>query len=188
MLSEAKTRKTILSTATMLFANNAYNKVTIRKIAQSSNVSPSLIIYYFISKEKLYCQIFEEFFPELDRLLKNLKKEKELTLSKIVNSYIEIWRKNALIPVIIHRELLSLGDSEAKSRLDVRLLKPHKKKLILLLSYIPECNSSNVEYYYTMVMSLATYPFIFAHINQETSTDLSALQNVYEDTLVNLVR
>ncbi len=183
MLSEAKTRKKILSNATDLFAHNPYGKVTIRKIAQSANVSPSLVIYYFISKENLYCQIFEELFPELECMIKKLKKESNLTLSMIVNNYIEAWRINSLIPVIIHRELLSLDHTEAKSRLINKLLMPHKKKLMSLLSSITECNPYNEKYYYMLVMSLSTYPFISEHISNEKNIDLSFLQNVYESVL-----
>ncbi|MGF1690424.1 TetR/AcrR family transcriptional regulator [Photobacterium kagoshimensis] len=183
MLSEAKTRKTILLNATDLFAHNSYGKVTIRKIAQSANVSPSLIIYYFISKENLYCQIFEEFFPELDNMIKRLKKEPELTLSMIVNSYIEVWRTNALIPVIIHRELLSLGHTEAKKRLVDKLLILHKKKLTSLLGGITKCSPYNEGYYYMLVMSLSTYPFISEHVNDEENIDFSFLQSVYDSVL-----
>ncbi|MDO6544526.1 TetR/AcrR family transcriptional regulator [Photobacterium sanguinicancri] len=183
MLSEAKTRKKILSNATDLFAHNPYGKVTIRKIAQSANVSPSLIIYYFISKENLYCQIFEEFFPELENMIKKLKKEPKLTLSLIVNSYIEVWRINSLIPIIIHRELLSLDNTEAKNRLANKLLIPHKKKLMSLLSSITECSPYNEGYYYMLVISLSTYPFISDHICNEQNTDMSFLQNVYESVL-----
>ncbi|OAN18549.1 hypothetical protein A3K86_06580 [Photobacterium jeanii] len=180
MLSEAKTRKKILSSATALFASSAYNKVTIRKIADMAGVSPSLIIYYFISKENLYCQVFEEFFPEIECVIKQLKQQDNISLPLIVNSYVDILRQNALIPVLLHRELLSLSETEAKNRLTNKLLKTHKKSLITLLKKLPECNEGNQNYFYTIVMSLATYPFISEYTSEPEDSNLVGLQDVYD--------
>ena len=53
-------RAVILRQAQHLFADFGYHGVSIRDIAQASEVLPTLVLYHFSSKEKLYEAVFED--------------------------------------------------------------------------------------------------------------------------------
>lgn len=184
MQEELKTRKKILKVTTDLFSQLPYNKVTIRKIAQNSNVSPSLVLYYFVSKEDLYCQIFEEFLLSLEGKLTQLKSKVEVCLVDVVNCYIELWRYNKSLLILMHRELLSIGESKVKQRLEFRFVQKHSELLKTTLLNLGLCKLAYQEYYCTLVMSLSIHPFIQGH-SQPSSIgyDIDILKDVYHHAL-----
>jgi AcrR family transcriptional regulator len=56
----ASKRAVILRQAQKLFADFGYHAVSIRDIAQATSVPPTLVLYHFGSKERLYEAVFED--------------------------------------------------------------------------------------------------------------------------------
>lgn len=61
-------RSAILLQAEELFANFGLHGVSIRDIARAASVPPALVLYYFVSKERLYQEVFESRARELNAL------------------------------------------------------------------------------------------------------------------------
>ncbi len=49
-----ETRADVLNAARELFAEHGYQRTTIRKVAERAGVNPSLVIYFYASKEQLF--------------------------------------------------------------------------------------------------------------------------------------
>ncbi|MEC5191272.1 MULTISPECIES: TetR/AcrR family transcriptional regulator [unclassified Arthrobacter] len=56
----SESRQEILEAARALFAQHGYQRTTIRLIAERAGVDPSLVIYYFLSKEHLFAAAMPE--------------------------------------------------------------------------------------------------------------------------------
>lgn len=52
----SETRREILEAARLLFAEHGYQKTTIRLVAERARVDPSLVMYFFSSKEQLFAE------------------------------------------------------------------------------------------------------------------------------------
>lgn len=61
-----ETRRRILRNAAKLFAQNGYEGVRTKQIAQASNISEVTLFKYFPKKEVLYNTLLDEFFHTLD--------------------------------------------------------------------------------------------------------------------------
>ena len=57
-----KTKEKILSLAISLFAKKGYNGVSMRELAQSSNLGVAGLYHYFPNKEVLYQQAIKQYF------------------------------------------------------------------------------------------------------------------------------
>ena len=55
-------KKSIIATATRLFAERGLHGVSIRELSTAANVSISMISYYFVGKEGLYSSVLQEQF------------------------------------------------------------------------------------------------------------------------------
>jgi AcrR family transcriptional regulator len=60
-------RAAILRQAQKLFADFGYHAVSIRDIAAATSVPPTLVLYHFSSKEKLYEAVFEDVAQRLNQ-------------------------------------------------------------------------------------------------------------------------
>ena len=58
-------RRTLVATATPLFAARGFNGVSVREVAASAGVNVSMISYYFGGKEGLYAAVLNEQFATL---------------------------------------------------------------------------------------------------------------------------
>ena len=59
-------RNRLLTVATTLFAAGGLHGVTVRQIAESADVTPSMISYYFGGKDGLYSSVLQEQFAGLN--------------------------------------------------------------------------------------------------------------------------
>ncbi len=89
-------RQKILDAASELFAKDGYESVSMRKIAQKIEYSPTTIYLYFKDKNDLLHQICEETFSNL---IKDWKKIEDITdepiqgLRKAMRAYVEFGLK-----------------------------------------------------------------------------------------------
>lgn len=89
-------RKKILDAASELFANDGYESVSMRKIADKIEYSPTTIYLYFKDKNELLNQICEETFAGLIKDLQKIKNKSDdplTTLRKAMKAYIDFGLK-----------------------------------------------------------------------------------------------
>ena len=85
------TKKRILDTAEILFAEKGYNGVGIREITGKAGCNISAINYHFGNKKNLYLEVFRKKFMERAEKIrqefrKNLMEEGDDTLQKLLNA------------------------------------------------------------------------------------------------------
>ena len=77
-LQKEKRRSKIRDIAAKVFAEQGFDRTTIRGIAKSGNISAASIYYYFDSKEELLYQVLDETMSTGLKLMKEIE-QKELT-------------------------------------------------------------------------------------------------------------
>lgn len=123
------TEENILNVAREVFMRNGFNGTTMQQIADEAGINKSLLHYYYRSKEKLFGQIFAEvfsqFIPELGKIFMTDKSLEE-KIRAFVDSYIEGFIRNPLIPIFVMQELSSnpqhLADLIKKSGIDPEMV------------------------------------------------------------------
>ncbi len=123
------TEENILNVAREVFMRNGYSGTTMQQIADEAGINKSLLHYYYRSKEKLFGQIFAEvfsqFIPELGKIFMTDKSLEE-KIRAFVDSYIEGFIRNPLIPIFVMQELSSnpqhLADLIKKSGIDPEMV------------------------------------------------------------------
>ena len=123
------TEENILNVAREVFMRNGYSGTTMQQIADEAGINKSLLHYYYRSKEKLFGQIFAEvfsqFIPELGKIFMTDKSLEE-KIRAFVDSYIEGFIRNPLIPIFVMQELSSnpqhLADLIKKSGIDPEMI------------------------------------------------------------------
>lgn len=107
---DISTEENILNVAREVFMRNGYSGTTMQQIADEAGINKSLLHYYYRSKEKLFGQIFAEvfsqFIPELGKIFMTDKSLEE-KIRAFVDSYIEGFIRNPLIPIFVMQELSS---------------------------------------------------------------------------------
>lgn len=97
----------IIQTAAKLFSNKSYHDVTMDQIAQEVGVAKGTIYLYFDSKEKLYLEILEDTYEEIESIL-----EKEIAksdpapqkLKKILGLIFQFYIQNMDVLRILSRD------------------------------------------------------------------------------------
>ncbi len=85
-------RETILDAASVLFAQEGYESVSMRKIADKIEYSPTTIYLYFKDKNDLLYQICEETFAQLGQQIREISEPETdllVRLKKGLRAYIE---------------------------------------------------------------------------------------------------
>lgn len=126
---DISTEENILNVAREVFMRNGYSGTTMQQIADEAGINKSLLHYYYRSKEKLFGQIFAEvfsqFIPELGKIFMTDKSLEE-KIRAFVDSYIEGFIRNPLIPIFVMQELSSnpqhLADLIKKSGIDPEMV------------------------------------------------------------------
>lgn len=110
-----RTSEQILFAALKLFGERGFKGATIRDIAREANVSPSVVLYHYESKENLYYSIIKKFASRnLETALSFLGDKKRISnkeefLSKLEQFFLFIYRTITQYPEfnkIIEREKL----------------------------------------------------------------------------------
>jgi AcrR family transcriptional regulator len=123
------TEENLLNVAREVFMRNGYSGTTMQQIADEAGINKSLLHYYYRSKEKLFGQIFAEvfsqFIPELGKIfMTDMSLEEKIRA--FVESYIEVFIRNPLIPIFVMQELSTnpqhLADLIKKSGIDPEMV------------------------------------------------------------------
>ena len=106
---ELDSKTKLIDAAIVLFANDGFDKVSIRKIAETANVNSALISYYFQGKRGLYLAAIDKQSDDLLTFIESAKNSK-LTPPEILTLYaktmLHLHLKNPYLIKIIYREFL----------------------------------------------------------------------------------
>ena len=106
---ELDSKTKLINAAIVLFANDGFDKVSIRKIAEMANVNSALISYYFKGKRGLYLTAVDKQSDDLLTFIESAKNPK-LTPPEILTLYaktmLHLHLKNPYLIKIIYREFL----------------------------------------------------------------------------------
>jgi AcrR family transcriptional regulator len=103
-------RGDLLKAAQELFLKNAYNNISIRKIADRAKVNSALIAYYFGSKSGLFREMIRSYIVViLDRMQDNLSAPSESSLEDL---FLNLYRNvpSELIQLIFRTMVLERGE------------------------------------------------------------------------------
>jgi AcrR family transcriptional regulator len=100
-------KRALLKAATKLFAENGYEKVSIKAIAEEAGVTSGMIAYYFGGKGGLYREVLHSLFLAYEKRLPRLM-EKDKGCRELMKEYFEtahrIYEDNPYYSMIICRE------------------------------------------------------------------------------------
>lgn len=102
------TEENILIVAREVFMQNGYDGTSMQMIADAAGINKSLLHYYYRSKERLFGQIFSkvfsQFVPRLGEIFMSDMSIEE-KVHAFVESYINVFIENPLIPIFVMQEL-----------------------------------------------------------------------------------
>ncbi len=100
------TKHAILKSAERLFAEQGFNKTTVREIAHDSHVNVAMIYYYFQTKEGLHREILENACKTLSQSLSeciNSENGPEENLRCVITTYINFLQQHKTLHRIVLR-------------------------------------------------------------------------------------
>ena len=130
-------REILMRSAIKLFAENGFDAVTTRDIANDAGVNLALISYYFKSKDGLIDAIIEERIPVFGaklRSIQNLNINSFEKLQLAIDAYVEKILSSGVFAKLIYRELSLKNRSHNLER----LLEAFKKNKTLFEDIIKE--------------------------------------------------
>jgi len=98
----------IMAVALRLFAENGYDKTSIRDIAREADVNVAMVSYYFGSKEKLLEAVFINHFSHIRSTFKTILNQRGDSavdkVSKIIDMFIDVLANRPLFHRLMIRE------------------------------------------------------------------------------------
>jgi AcrR family transcriptional regulator len=113
------TRSRLRELALQLFAEQGYEKTSLREIAERLGVTKAALYYYFKSKEDIVASLVEDYMAELDELIawgKDQPRTAE-TRAEIVRRYLRIVANGTAVFRMLHQNQAAVsGLASAKER------------------------------------------------------------------------
>lgn len=109
---ELAVRQQLLSAARSLFAKHGYDAVSTRALAETAQVNPAMINYYFDNKQGLYeAMLSDTFQPLVERLGALLASpvDQARPIRGFLDAYIRTLGANPWMPPLILREVVAEG-------------------------------------------------------------------------------
>ncbi|HXB48227.1 MAG TPA: TetR/AcrR family transcriptional regulator [Streptosporangiaceae bacterium] len=99
------TRSRLRELALQLFAEQGYEKTSLREIAERLGVTKAALYYYFKSKEEIVRSLVEDYMAELDELISWGKEQPRSadTRARIVRRYLDIVTNGAAVFRLLHQ-------------------------------------------------------------------------------------
>ena len=158
-----KRRKSIIISATSIFAFISYKNVSIDTITKSANCSHGLFYHYFKSKEDIFNAVMEEAIESISLVIDriNLNQYGELTaLDKLITSFLNILKGNNNYMVSVLYLLLNLRlqkDEIPKPKVQKQCKKPLNVVIFSLIEEAQkkgECIQGNPKEYTIAIIAL----------------------------------
>jgi AcrR family transcriptional regulator len=129
------TRSRLRQLALEMFAEQGYEKTSLREIAERLGVTKAALYYYFKSKEDIVRSLIEDYVAELDELIDWAKNQPRTadTRAEIVRRYLHIVANGTAVFRLLHQNQAAVsGLASAKERGE--LFKERMDALIDILS------------------------------------------------------
>jgi AcrR family transcriptional regulator len=113
------TRSRLRELALTLFAEQGYEKTSLREIAERLGVTKAALYYYFKSKEDIVRSLVEDYVAELDELIAwaQAQPRSSATRAEIVRRYLHIVANGAEVFRMLHQNQAAVsGLANAKER------------------------------------------------------------------------
>jgi AcrR family transcriptional regulator len=113
------TRSRLRELALQLFAEQGYEKTSLREIAERLGVTKAALYYYFKSKEDIVASLVEDYMAELDELIAWGKDQPRTaaTRAEIVRRYLHIVANGAAVFRMLHQNQAAVSSlASAKER------------------------------------------------------------------------
>jgi len=113
------TRSRLRELALQLFAEQGYEKTSLREIAEQLGVTKAALYYYFKSKEDIVRSLVEDYMAEIDDLIAWGKGEPRTpaTRAAIVNRYLDIVANGTAVFRLLHQNQAAVSSlAAAKGR------------------------------------------------------------------------
>jgi AcrR family transcriptional regulator len=113
------TRSRLRELALKLFAEQGYEKTSLREIAEQLGVTKAALYYYFKSKEDIVRSLVEDYVADLDDLIAWAKAQprSQATRAEIVHRYLHIVSNGTAVFRMLHQNQAAVsGLANAKER------------------------------------------------------------------------
>jgi AcrR family transcriptional regulator len=113
------TRSRLRELALQLFAEQGYEKTSLREIAERLGVTKAALYYYFKSKEDIVRSLVEDYVAEIDELIAWGKEQPRsaTTRAEIVRRYLEITANGTAVFRLLHQNQAAVSSlASAKER------------------------------------------------------------------------
>ena len=118
MTKNISTEEKIKQAAKEIFQQKGFAGAKTRDIAERAGINLALLNYYFRSKEKLFGLVMEDSVQELFLIIRTEVFDSESSLmekvDKIVNTYFDVLKTNANLPLFILGEIQANPDTFAE--------------------------------------------------------------------------
>jgi AcrR family transcriptional regulator len=113
------TRSRLRELALELFAEQGYEKTSLREIAERLGVTKAALYYYFKSKEDIVRSLVEDYYAELDTLIAWARERPRTgdTRAELVRRYLDIVANGAAVFRMLHQNQAAVSSlAAAKER------------------------------------------------------------------------
>jgi AcrR family transcriptional regulator len=130
------TRSRLRELALQLFAEQGYEKTSLREIAERLGVTKAALYYYFKSKEDIVASLVEDYVAELDELIDWAKGQPRTaaTRTAIVSKYLDIVANGSAVFRMLHQNQASVSGLATTAKERSQLFRERMDTLIDLLS------------------------------------------------------
>jgi len=130
------TRSRLRELALELFAEQGYEKTSLREIAERLGVTKAALYYYFRSKEDIVASLVEDYVAELDELIDWAKSQPRSaeTRTAIVSKYLDIVANGSAVFRMLHQNQAAVSGLATTAKERSQLFRERMDTLIDLLS------------------------------------------------------
>jgi AcrR family transcriptional regulator len=109
------TRSRLRELALQLFAEQGYEKTSLREIAERLGVTKAALYYYFRSKEDIVRSLVEDYMAEIDELIAwgKAQPRSAATRAEIVRRYLEIVANGTAVFRLLHQNQAAVSSLAA---------------------------------------------------------------------------
>jgi AcrR family transcriptional regulator len=135
------TRSRLRELALQLFAEQGYEKTSLREIAEQLGVTKAALYYYFKSKEDIVRSLVEDYVAELDALIAWARTQPRTaqTRAEIISRYLDIVADGSAVFRMLHQNQAAVSSlAAAKERGE--LFRERMDALVDLLSDGPDAS------------------------------------------------
>jgi AcrR family transcriptional regulator len=111
------TREAILDAARRAFAEQGYQRATIRGVAELAGVDPALVHHYFGTKQGLFVAAVQLPINPVERLSAVLAEDPELVGERMIGVFLSVWDHAANHSPLLALVRSAVGDEQAASML-----------------------------------------------------------------------